>query len=334
MSRRRLASNIPALKCHVDLPPAPSALCFNDLVHQAELRKAPRRSLGLTISSPNLLCDLPSNLAIAPITPMDQVMNAPLQPPEAPRRSIKKPTAYSSGFSKAWDFSPDTISSLNSTVLEYPQQDVFSTPLDAVPITPVDQVMTIPQRAPELPHRRARQATIRDTFSAAKCLPLSALYPSSQATPTQREESSSIKRIHSSTSPLRKQKLAMDDDGCPSPFVVIDTEKTPVPLKSTTSRLPKHRPPPLFSLPERPLRTLAPFAQLPLSPVSPIPHGAGEATLPLASPFWALKAGGDRHCMGLRTSTPLVGVMRRPKMEASTVGTPSYFNAPSYFVNN
>lgn len=335
MSRRRLASNIPALKCHVDLPPPPSALCFKDLVHQSGLRKAPRRSHGLTISSPNLLGVLPTSQSMAPITPMDQVMNAPLQPPEAPRRSIKKSTAYSSGFSKAWDFSPD-IPPFNSAALEDPQQDVFSDPLDAVPITPVDQVMKIPQCAPELPHRRSRQATIRDTYSEARCPPLSALYPSSQATPTQRERSSSIKHPlhHSSTSPLRKDKRAMDDNGCTSPFVVIDTEKTPMPPQSTTSRLPKHRPPPLFSLPERPLRTLAPSAQLPLSPVSPIPRGAGEATLPLASPFWAVKAGGDHNVKGLRTSTPLAGVTRRPMVEALTVGTPSYFNTPSYFVDN
>lgn len=332
MSRRRLASNIPALKTLVDLPPPPTDTYFKEIMHQSSPRGFARRSPGLTIKSPNLLTVRSINLPELPVTPVDQVMNIPLQPPEAPRQSVKKSTAYGSQFKQSWGFSPDTMPPLSSPTLEDPPAAASAFLFNDVPSTPVDQVMTIPDIPPELPRRRERTATARTAqFSTAKCLPLGTLFPSAQATPTQCNKVSSPKFVEIVETPSRSPNPLMQDAN--SPFI-DDAEQTPMPLRSARSRMPKHRPTPLFKLPERPSYMLTPRSHRPLSPASPHPQGTGGAKLPLASPFWAAKHGAECSFTGAQTSTPLVGVPKRIAAESTSVGTPSYFNAPSYFVNH
>lgn len=336
MSRRRLGTNIPSLQCHIGLPPPPADSYFKELMHPVSPRKGPRRSLGFTIKSPNLLSVRPTNLPAVPVTPVDQMINVPSQPPEAPRQSVKKPTAYGAEFEKAWGFSPDVMPPLTSPNLEDSPQVPSAALLDSVPITPVEQVMAVPNVPPKLPRRRTSTATARDPLSTAKCLPLNALYPSTQATPTQRSKITSPKLsmtcVPSHITVPRFSKLAISDTDHISPF--IDVGKTPKPRNSASSRTPKPRPPPLFTLPARSTHVPTPRTQRPLSPASPLAHGPGVARLPLASPFWPAITGDNCSFAGVRTSTPLAGVAKRAPAETSAVGTPSYFNAPSYFVNN
>jgi hypothetical protein len=345
MSRRRLASSIPALKTHVDLPPP---LSPTEILSLNGPIKSPRRSPGLTIKPPSRMATLPiaSNV---PITPVDQVMTKTNTPPKLERPPVKQLSAFSKELAKNGDISVEGMPPLSSPCLIHNSSGVLSVPLstlfDAPPKTPVDQVMPVPSQPPALLRRTSKsEYRLVDRRSDCRGLLSDDDYITSESMRTPRP--SFPTRCPSYKG--QADELSPPDEEDSNPFLIDtinDTEATPrPPLMFPRSRLAnlKTCPSPLFNL-RKPLRELSTGNRLSLSsstaslalPSSiPLPL----KRLPLDSPL-ALDNSSSvaRTPLSEHPSTPLIGAHEHLTAEAAgqkRVGTPSYFSARSYFVNH
>jgi hypothetical protein len=344
MSRRRLASRIPALSTHVNLPPPPTT---SEIMGLSGPIKSPRRSPGLTISPPARLA-VPIVAENIPITPIDQLMAKPEAPPQLRHGTLKQPPSFSKEFVKSWGFSIDQVAPLSSPCLVNHSSGILSVPqatlFDAPPKTPVDQVITVPSEPPALPRRRSRSGYPSvDRWSDTRGLSPGEAYITIEPTRTPRP-------IRQQTSNQHIPALASPQEEEENPFLTessLDIEATPRPgvfqiqsdhIKNNL----KSRPAPLFP-PRKPLQELhTANIQRGISPDGThLPtHRKGPQMslfkLPLASPL-AL----ENTLKRLRPSpighptTPLVDAQElRVDASVGRAVTPSYFSARSYFAKN
>jgi hypothetical protein len=329
MSRRRLASNIPVLQCQVPLPRVPSVV---------ELTNSDHNSTGLTVSSSTLRVPAVQPNRV-PITPVDQVMDKPEKPPSIRRRVVKRVAAFEESFSQAWGISPDLIPPLSSPCLIQAPAGLLSISQDSVfPTTPLEQVMSVPVQPPELPRRPQNQTRL----THEKC--------SGGRERLRQANASLAPRISSvmapSPTPLvsssRKSPQSFTAHGQENSFDLSALEATPRPPSSSSqavSRSLKIRPPSLssftegdsFELGRRSLKSMHLSPVLTPSSLATDTARLPVGKLPLGSPFFVGTAANGSPTYAL---TPLVGPSQPHPRTNHGTGTPSYFAARSYFVNN
>jgi hypothetical protein len=316
MSRRRLASHLPALSIHVELPPPPTS---EELMGLKGPLKNLRRSPGLTINPPAPLVNVDS-----PILFSDRVLNnSELSNDQATGFTRQAKQDSMLDFQQApLSMSPCLIRHSSGT-LSVPLATLFEAP----PRTPVDQVMPAPSQPPALPRRTAKNdhsSIIRDVSSDDEFATTEPMRTPRQALATRRWSSKSITALMSP----REEEL--------NPFLTVsgDVEATPRPqlLSIRKSRIMslKPRDSPIFAL-RKPLQDVSTRSRLLPSSSSPDALRCDLNKLALDSPLL------------LDDSSPLV---RNPLGQPSTplayqevhdkqhTGTPNYFSARTYFAEN
>ncbi|TFK46447.1 hypothetical protein OE88DRAFT_1811958 [Heliocybe sulcata] len=163
MSRRRLASNIPALRCQVNLPPPnPSKLSLS-----VDTLRSPN-----TLDSPS---PLPRHLSILRkvqpedmVTPVDQMMHTPFEPPALKSHSASPLTLTERpGGGRRWCFGD--YSNLPSPSTDYPMHSPLHSSCDSL-LSPVQETTPIwprPCLRNHAPGRPALSLSRRLSYSQA-----------------------------------------------------------------------------------------------------------------------------------------------------------------------
>jgi hypothetical protein len=334
MSRRRLASNIPTLQLQVKLPSPPAASFFRFVSSPPEKTKSAKRSPLLTIITPSFPT-VPDQSNLVPVTPVDQTISMSAQPPELRRSSMKTCTFQDHGNKVLNPFSEDMSSISSAQAKDLPTAELYALHLKEVPITPVDQVMSIPSYPPTLPLRRSKQSIMREDRKTT--VPISDDDKANYLAPEQLSLTSTPFKCTLRNQPTTgfRQPGYFQGKKCEtSPSVgVVDPDKTPTPSNANRLRLPNGRLPSFIHLVER--SKVSKECESPRSPVSPSYLGLiGGGQLPLASPFIGDDTANIRYLMEPRESTPLAGPTTSVGAHDRYVGSPSYFAARSYFVRN
>lgn len=185
MSRRRAASNMPALRCQVHLPPAPPEAFFTGrLLCSGEAdENASSPGPGLVLASQSLLLPASCTSEVIPRTPVDQVMHTPSRPPSISRPTAKKPRSQRHRFKSTLSAeSPDSVyTPPGQTVpfMDYPFGPLADSPCDESPSGRPISYIVDPNQTPCAPKPRARALRARPPplFSLPKRSPDSFLTP-------------------------------------------------------------------------------------------------------------------------------------------------------------